>query len=275
MKATEWEKVLLSATGSVRREILPLAQRGSRARTIGTGASGDKTIYADKVAEDELLKVLGKVAGVRILSEEAGMIGDTGARTLAVIDPLDGSSNFERGLPFYCTSVGIVEVSSGEVIVGVVRDLRTGDVYSAQKGKGATKNGKPIRTSGTSDLSNAVVGVDVSSPPPGLVADLVPLFEGVKRQVHLGANALEICYLAEGKIDAFVDFRGRIRVTDFAAANLIAHEAGAKITDSEGEELVPAFDLEHRFSFVASANEVIHGRILGLCGSEARRGASS
>ena len=92
-----------------------------------------------------------------------------------------------------------------------------------------------------------------------------PLVQGVKRQVHLGANALEVCYLAEGRIDSFVDLRGRMRITDFAGANLIALEAGAKISDAGGEDLDLHFDLEHRFSFVASANEEIHRKILGYC----------
>ena len=88
--------------------------------------------------------------------------------------------------------------------------------------------------------------------------------------MHLGANALELCYLAEGKIDAFVDIRGEIRITDFAAAYLIAAEAGAVITDENGGKLEPDFDLRERFSFVGSANEFIHKEILELCRKSGR-----
>lgn len=276
MNAAEWEEFLLRATDKVWRKVAPLAKRGGRGRTVGTGAAGDKTIYADKLAEDLLIDQLTRVGGVSILSEEAGTAGDRRGRTLAVVDPLDGSSNFERGIPFYCTSVAIVEGSSlDDTVVGVVRDLVTGDVYAAMRGKGATKNGKPIATSKTTDLTRAVVGVDLSRGPPGLAAALAPLIQGVKRQVHLGANALELCYLAEGRTDSFVDLRGRMRVTDFAAANLIAREAGATISGAPGRSLEVSFDLDRRFSFVASANPAVHRKVLALCGEPQRLVARS
>lgn len=266
MRAREWEKVLLDATEKVRLRVAPLALGGDRGRTVGVGAAGDTTIFADKEAEDVLLGALKGLGGVRVLSEEAGAVGDTSARTLAVVDPLDGSSNFERGIPFYCTSVAMVEGDTmKDVTLGVVRDLVSGDVYVARRGEGARKNGEPIKTSGISVPSRAVVGVDLSGSAAGVVSGLASLVSGVKRQVHLGANALELCYLAEGRIDAFVDLRGRIRITDLAAAYLIAAEAGAEITDVEGEELESVFDLQHRFSFVASANVALHKEIMELC----------
>jgi len=266
VNASEWERLLLEATTSVRKAVSPLAGRMDRGRTVGVGASGDKTIVADKKAEDLLLRYLQKAKGVKILSEEAGSIGGSKSNTLAVVDPLDGSSNFARGIPFYCTSVAIVEGSSIEdTSVGVVRDLLTGDVYHAVKGRGAKKNGKPIRTSETSELSKAVIGVDLSGASSALVSGLAPLISGAKRHVHLGANALELCLVADGTIDAFVDARERIRVTDFAAAFLIAKEAGAAITNAAGGSLNPKFDLEHRFSFVGAANVALHDEILKRC----------
>jgi myo-inositol-1(or 4)-monophosphatase len=266
----EWERLLLDATDRVRKRISGIERRRDRGRALGIGASGDKTIYADKQAEDELLKILKKVEGVRVLSEEIGFAGDARARTLTVVDPLDGSSNFERGIPYYCTSVAVVEGDSIEdITVGVVRDLRSGDVYAATRGGGARKNGKPIRTSRTSDLSAAVVGVDLSRSTASQVLRLAPLIGGAMRQVHLGANALELCHVAEGRIDAFVDIRGKIRVTDFAAAYLVACEAGAKITGDDGRKLETRFDLVHRLSFVASANSHLHKEILRLCNTSA------
>ncbi|MDG7011401.1 MAG: fructose-1,6-bisphosphatase [Nitrososphaerota archaeon] len=266
MKEAEWEQVLLAATEKVWLKVGPLAERGRRGRVVGVGAAGDQTIFADKLAEDIILTALSKRGPLRLLSEEAGSLGDEGARTIAVVDPLDGSSNFEHGIPFYCTSVAIAAGDSAEdVEVGVVRDLVNGDVYTARKGRGARKNGKPIGTSRMTDPAKAVVGVDLSRGPPGLAAALAGLMEGVKRQVHFGANALELCYLAEGKTDSFVDLRGRMRITDFAAAALIAREAGAVVTGPGGRGLSLPFDLKHRFSFVASANPTMHRKVLELC----------
>lgn len=262
MSPEEWEGFLLAVTERVRRKVSPLAKKGNRGRALGVGASGDRTIYADKAAEDEIIMSLRKAGPVRILSEEAGMLGDARAAALAVVDPLDGSSNFERGIPFYCTSVAIVE--GGRTKVGVVRDLVTGDAYSAADRRGARKNGGRIRTSRTRDLSEAVIGVDLSRGGSQMAGTVAPLVGASKRLVHLGANALELCYLAEGKTDAFVDLRGRMRITDMAAACLIAAEAGAVVSRPDGEPLSPEFDLSHRLSFVASANGGLHKQILEL-----------
>jgi myo-inositol-1(or 4)-monophosphatase len=263
----DWENVLVEATEKVRAKVSTVAEQGDRALTVGVGASGDKTILADREAEEILLDALLRMDGIRVLSEEAGASGDAKARTLAVVDPLDGSSNFERGIPFYCTSVAMVDGESlADVKFGIVRDLVSGDVYIASRGGGAKKNGRAIMTSRVSKPSEAVVGIDMSRSSPSVVSRLTPLVIGVKRQVHLGANALELCYLADGRIDAFVDIRGKIRITDFAAAYLVASEAGAVFTDSEGGELEPKFDLHARFGFVGSGNKIIHKEILQLCG---------
>ena len=267
MTKEDWEKVLVRATKKVRAKVSAVAEQGDRTLTVGVGASGDKTILADREAEGILLDALSGLDGIRVLSEEAGVRGDPSARTLAVVDPLDGSSNFERGIPFYCTSVAMAEGESlADVKFGIVRDLVSGDVYVANRGGGAKKNGMAIKTSAVSKPSEAVVGIDMSRSGPEVISRLAPLVIGVRRQVHLGANALELCYLAEGRIDAFVDVRGKIRITDFAAAYLVASEAGAVFTDAVGGELAPKFDLHARFGFIGSGNETIHKEILRLCG---------
>lgn len=265
MTPKQWERFLLGVTGKVMAKVSAAANGGNRGKSVGVGASGDRTIYADRVAEEVILSGLRALGGVKVLSEEAGFAGDAEGRTLAVVDPLDGSSNFARGIPFYCTSVAIVEGDRiDDVSAAAVRDLVSGDVYSACRGGGARRNGRPIKTSSVSKAASAIAGVDMSSGGERLAEGLAPLLGAVKRQVHFGANALEICYVADGKTDAFVDIRGRIRVTDFAGAYLIAREAGAIVTDAKGDDLRVSFDLRHRFSLVASANARLHREIMGL-----------
>ena len=273
MRPYEWERVLSAATERVRRKVAPLSKTKDRGRSLGVGASGDTTICADRTAEDEILRELEKAGPIRVLSEEAGSVGDARAQTLAIVDPLDGSSNFEHGIPFYCTSVAIAGGEPVEdVTVGVVRDLVSGDIYSAVRGSGARKNGERIHTSKTDSLSEAVVGIDLSRGGSGVTQRLAPLVTAARRQVHFGANALELCYVAEGRTDAFVDLRGTIRITDVAAALLIAEEAGAAITQADGRRLDPVFDFAHRLSFVASANRRLHKEILELVGRGAGGG---
>jgi myo-inositol-1(or 4)-monophosphatase len=267
----ELQGLLAEATERVQLLVAAIALSEDRGKFLGVGASGDRTLVADKIAEDELVRALLSLGDMKILSEEAGERGDPRANSLAIIDPLDGSSNFMRGIPFYCTSVAVVEGGSlKNASFGMVRNLVNGDVYSAERGKGARKNGKRIRTSVETKAAKAVVDIDLSRSKPEMVGDLSNLISAAKRQVHFGANALELCLLAEGRIDSFVDLRGKMRVTDFAAAYLIAKEAGAVVTDGNGKALDPELSLEARFSYVASANKKLQKEVLGLCAGGSR-----
>jgi myo-inositol-1(or 4)-monophosphatase len=266
-----WRRLLAVATKNVQESVSAVAIEGSRGLVVGTGAAGDKTLLADKRADQELSRALLRVDGVKLLSEEAGDTGDPTNQTLAVIDPLDGSSNFARGLPFYCTSVAIVEGKSlAEVRVAMVRNLVNGDIYFAVKGEGATKNGKRIFTTKGGELSASVLDVDMSGTSKTSIAGLVPLLASAKRVVHYGANALELCFLAEGKTDAFVDLRGRMRITDIAGGYLIAREAGAVVTLTKEPRAAPDLSLRARFNFVAAANKSLHMRVMGAIRSVPR-----
>ena len=259
----DWERLLLEATMKVQLAVQAEARQGRRGEAVGIGASGDKTTVADKKAEDLLIGALAKIQGVRVLSEEKGQAGDSKGRLLAIIDPLDGSSNFERGIPFYCTSVAIASgPSQGDIFFGIVRNLVSGEVYTATKGRGAKKDGRKIHTSKTTELSRAVAGIDISRASQETLGRLLPLMGSVSRQVHYGANALELCLMAEGKTDAFVDLRGRMRTVDFAAAQLIASEAGGVVSSPNWDLVRFSLDLESRFSFVASSNEELHRNVL-------------
>jgi myo-inositol-1(or 4)-monophosphatase len=258
-----WRRLLVVMTKKVQESVSTVAVEGRRGLTVGTGAAGDKTLLADKRADEELSRALLRVEGIRLLSEETGHTGDPSNKTLAVIDPLDGSSNFERGLPFYCTSVAIVEGKSlEEVRVAMVRNLVNGDIYFAAKGEGATKNGKRIFTTKGGELRESVLDVDMSGTSKTSIAGLVPLLARAKRVVHYGANALELCFLAEGKIDAFVDLRGRMRITDIAGGLLIAREAGAVVSLTSEPRAAPELSLRTRFNFVAAANQPLHRRVV-------------
>ena len=265
MRTTEvdWERLLLEATEKVQIIVQAESGQGDKGSVVGIGASGDKTIVADKKAEDILIGALAKIEGVRVLSEEAGEVGDSKGKLLAVVDPIDGSSNFERGIPFYCTSVAIADgPAHRDIFFGIVRNLVSGEVYTATKGKGARKDGNNIRTSKTTELSKAVAGIDISRASQGKLKALLPLMGSISRQVHYGANALELCLVAEGKTDAFVDVRGRMRTVDFAAAQLIVSEAGGVVSSPEGDDLRFSMDLHNRFSFVASSNKELHRNVL-------------
>jgi len=266
MNGEDWRSLLTDATKEVQNRVSKVVEQGEVSKVVEVGASGDTTLVADKEAENELFKALTPLDGLRIISEEAGNWGDPHAPLVAIVDPLDGSSNFERRIPFYCTSVA---VAKGDSLAGIswalIRNLVNGDVYWAEKGKGSFKNGIRLTGSKRASLRDVVLDVDFSRGPPELVAKLARLVTSVKRQVHIGANALELCFVAEGCVDSFVDMRGRMRMTDFAAGYLIAREAGAEVTAWDGSPLELPVRLETKISFVASGSRRIHADVLDLC----------
>lgn len=259
----DWRATLEAATGDAQEAVSKVASSRQRSSSVGVGASGDLTLLADRQAEKAILGPLSKIPDTRIVSEEAGDIGPRDAARVAIVDPLDGSSNYQRGVPFYCSSVGVVEGRTlSSLKHALIRDLVNGDVYFAEKGRGASRNGKSIRTSTVKSLGAAVAGIDVSRAPASVVRSLAGLVSSVGRQVHFGANALELCLLAEGKIDVVVDVRGRARLVDVAGGLLIAGEAGAVISTPRGSPLNPRLSSGSRFDFVASANEELHRLVL-------------
>jgi myo-inositol-1(or 4)-monophosphatase len=262
---TDWRELLFEAVDRVQRVAKKSAVERERGRVVGIGASGDSTLVVDRDAEREILESLSGVPRLRVISEEKGDSGGRDTEYTAIVDPIDGSSNFGRAIPFYCVSIGITKGRQlSDAAYAIVRNLVNGDTYYAERGIGSSKNGKPIRTSSETNIGDAVVGIDISRAEERTIRDLAPLVSRVKRQVHFGANALELCLMAEGKTDAFVDTRGKMRIVDTAAAYLISKEAGAVFSEPSGSVLQPALELGERFGFVASANATIHGEILAL-----------
>ena len=115
----------------------------------GRGLSGEREsqYFLDVAADEVALRVLGG-AGLRVMSEESGVTGN--GDVTVVVDPIDGSTNCDRGIPFYATSLAVMRGS--ELIMGLVKDHSTGDVFEAQKGAGATCNGLEIHSSSQTDL---------------------------------------------------------------------------------------------------------------------------
>ncbi len=264
-QVVDWKGLLQDAAAGAQDAVDKVTAEGKRGVFVGVGASGDRTLRADRDAESAIVRTLRKVPGVRVLAEEGGETGSSKSRFTAVVDPLDGSSNYQRGIPFYCTSIGVVE---GKGIQGaraaLVRNLVNGDVYYAEKGKGASKNGRPIATSGMKSVEGAAIGADLSRGGLEATRRLAPLLSK-SRQLHLGANCLELCLLAEGQTDAFIDVRGKTRLVDFAGGYLIAKEAGATLTSPSGGRLSPPLSLRSRFSYIASANPVLHRKLVDAC----------
>jgi myo-inositol-1(or 4)-monophosphatase len=203
-----------------------------------------------------------------LISEESGVkkFGAAPEECYVTVDPIDGTTNLMHGLPFYACSIAVSKKPTlADVYAGLVVDLFHDVAYTAFEGKGAYRNGKKIATSKTANLEEAVVGVDLNTyKVKEVAAKLTALIEKTKHIRHFGANALEVCYVADGLTDAFIDLRGKIRTTDVAAGFLIVKEAGGIVTTPENKTLNVNLDPKQTLSFIASGNIQIHKKILSL-----------
>ena len=216
---------------------------------IGIGADGTVTKYVDKIAEDAAINFINKSkTKVNILSEEIGFI-DNGAKYTFVLDPLDGTRNAYRGIPFYSVSIAIGKKSISDVEYGVVKNIPTGDVFTAEKGFGAFYNNKRV---GVPEVPDKEM---LSSLTLGKNYDKIALRLAKKEKVRsLGSASLEMCMVAIGGLDFYMVGKEYLRIIDIAASTLILREAGGFVTNILGEELDMAFDLEARTSVVAACN---------------------
>ena len=172
----------------------------------------------------------------RILAEESGASEVSGPPSdyCWVIDPLDGTTNFAHGYPCYCVSIGLER--KGEVIIGVVYDPTRDELFAAERGAGATLNGRPIRVSEVDSLERGLIVSGFPYDVRERMASYLPVWErflahaqAVRRD---GAAALDMCYVAMGRFDAFWEFG--LWPWDTAAGWVMIEEAGGRVTKADG-----------------------------------------
>ena len=196
----------------------------------------DLVTEVDEQAEHRIGEMLREAfPDYGMLAEEGGSSPGAGEYRW-IVDPLDGTSNYAHGLPIFSVSIALER--SGETILGVVHDPMREETFVAERGGGATLNGRPIQVSETDELIRAlmVTGLpydrDAMPAALDLFAQFAVLTQGLRR---LGSAALDVCYVAAGRLDAYYE-RG-VRPWDVAAGALILEEAGGKVTDFRGGKL--------------------------------------
>ncbi len=266
----EWLPILLQCKENVKAKIRkhldhPLDQQSD----LGRGAGGDSMKPVDLAAEKAIVEVMKQhLVSFTLISEESGVqeFGKIPSKYYVTIDPIDGTTNLVRGLPFYASSIALSpRPILSSVFAGLVTDLLHNVTYYALEGAGAYREQKKIATSTRPSLDKAVIGLDMNSyKVQELAFQLTNLISKTKHIRHLGANALELCYVADGTTDAFVDIRGKLRTTDVAAAFLIVKEAGGIFTTPTGSLLNVPLNPKQTVRFIASGNTQIHKNILDL-----------
>ena len=217
----------------------------------------DPVTEVDERAEEKIGGMLREAfPDYGILAEEGGATA-SGGEYRWIVDPIDGTVNFAHGLPAFCVSIALER--AGEIVLGVVHDPIAEEVFVAERGGGATLNGRPIRVSGTDELIRALVATgfpydrDTMPAALDLFGRFAVLTQGVRR---IGSAALDVCYVAAGRLDGYYE-RG-VKPWDIAAGVLILEEAGGKATGFQGEGL----DLEG--SEIVASNTALHPSIVDV-----------
>jgi myo-inositol-1(or 4)-monophosphatase len=199
----------------------------------------DYVSEVDRLAEAEIIREL-KRAFPRdaFLAEESGAIGK--ARNTWVIDPLDGTHNYLRGFPHFCTSIGLVE--NGEPTLGVIYDPLRDELFTADRGNGAFLNDRRIRVSRRPGLDGALLATGFPyrqrrhlEPQLAMTRVLLGQAEDIRRS---GSAALDLAYVAAGRFDGY--FETGLMPWDMAAGCVLVREAGGRYCDFAGREGMPA-----------------------------------
>jgi myo-inositol-1(or 4)-monophosphatase len=221
-------------------------------RTIDHKGAINLVTDGDRRSEALLVSLIrSRFPSHSILSEE-GRNHAGAADVCWILDPLDGTTNFAHGFPFYSVSVAVTV--RGELAVGVVYDPNRDECFVTERGAGARMNEAPIRVSATLDLTDALLCTgfpyDIREAPDEVIRHFQAFLVRAQAVRRPGSAALDLAYVAAGRLDAF--WEHKIRAWDLAAGALLVREAGGRVSDYAGSPL----DI-HRGEIVAS-NGLLH-----------------
>lgn len=251
---TDFRKLAVLAAKNAGKAILELADQEIQYEMKNAhDILAEADLVSEKIIIDEIRTHFPKH---EILSEEAGM-QETSSDYLWVVDPVDGTINYARGIEEYCISIALVYQS--EVILGIIYQPKLGKMFIAEKGKGAELNGSVLKVSQVAALINGLLATDLTSDiqkREDTFNILISLKDKVRHVRIFGSSALHLGRLAEGQLDVY--FKNRFKYWDYAAGILIVEESGGKVTDFEGNPIGMSSE-----SIVAS-NGLLHDDLLNL-----------
>ncbi len=231
-----------AAFDAQRAALAPLRGSARRARTDTPGQ------YAlDLVADEAILAVLAP-SGVGILSEESARTGPPDAEIVVVVDPVDGSTNCSRGIPYWAISLCAVDAEGA--VCALVANGATGERMTAIRGEGARCDGEPIAPAPTTSVDRSVIAFD----------SLPSRHWGWRQARILGSAALSLCDVGAGRLDAWVEDHDVVAPWDYLGGMLVAQEAGAVVVDALGRDLVVT-DFDARRCVLATATTELRAEI--------------
>jgi myo-inositol-1(or 4)-monophosphatase len=252
---TDWLPFCRAAAEDVAAVLADMPTRLEREPGVGAGEGGDETTAVDAAAERVVVERLEALHAdgleFTLLSEELGERSFGSDVPRIVLDPIDGSMNAKRGIPFFSVSIAVADgPAMKDVFFGYVFDFGSGEEWVARRGEGAFLNGAPITGPGPKD---EVEILSFEATRTDLVAERLAAMVGFAYRTRLmGSLALSLCHLAAGRVDAVCSLKGA-RSVDIAAAQLLVIERGLAIDLPEAPPFAEApLDLEARSRLVAA-----------------------
>jgi myo-inositol-1(or 4)-monophosphatase len=245
---TDWLAACRAATEDVRAVLADLPSRSTREPVVGTGMGGDETTAIDEAAERVVVARFAEL-DTRIVSEEVGEVGD--GRWRVVIDPIDGSLNAKRGIPFFSLSLAVADgPAMRDVRYGYVFDFGAREEWTAERGVGAWLDGEPL---GAERPKDRLEILSFEATETSFVVDKAAAMTGVAHRLRImGSLAISLCHLAAGRVDGVCSLKPA-RSVDIAAAQLLVRECGLAIELFESPPFADApLDLLPRSRVVAA-----------------------
>jgi myo-inositol-1(or 4)-monophosphatase len=254
---TDWLALCRLARDDVRGVLEAMPGRAEREPVVGDGEGGDETTAIDAAAEGVILARF-RGEDVRIVSEEVGIEGD--GRWTVVVDPIDGSLNAKRGIPFFSISIAVADGETmDDVVFGYVYDFGANEEWTATRGGGALLDGAPITERPKDELE--ILSFEATTT--AYVSANAARFDGVAHRLRImGSLAITLCHLAAGRVDGVVSLKAA-RSVDIAAAQLLVREQGLAIELPDAPPFGKApLDLAGRSRVVAAGTDALCARLV-------------
>jgi myo-inositol-1(or 4)-monophosphatase len=218
-------------------EILESYWRSLPRGAISEKKKNDFVTRADKESEEVIAaRIRERFPRDGFLGEEGGRRGGGDEARIWIVDPLDGTTNFIAGFPFWCVSVAARE--RGEIVAGVVWDPLRAELYAAERGGGAFRNGERLRVTEQPNLDGAFLATGFPFRSKERIDPYLALFRALFLRARAirraGSAALDLANVAAGVFDGFFEFK--LSIWDIAAGSLLIEEAGGRVTDFDGRD---------------------------------------
>jgi len=257
----QWIELLRFIGNRVYEKVKGIVGSDKAKEVVGEGEFGDNTVFIDRLAEDTVVELICKSnMACSILTEEKGWVEVKGRYPIVIVDPIDGSLNAKRGIPYYALSVGLAFDNTTDAIeCGYVINLANKDEFWAVKRDGAYFNGKRILNEKFNNLGViAVEGLKMETD----TEILEKIFKSFYRVRQSGSTTLDLCYTALYAYDAFLHL-DKARVVDYAAAKIIVEEAGGGLFEWMTDKRFSVdINMDKTIPFIAVPYKGVIGKVL-------------